>query len=104
MLYLLFKIQNQNSKSKFKLKILLGPNMKNASSKYESGSTARNASARISTARDFFQKCHLLDTKSVNCSTDKSMPYARTCTTFCFRAVDKKSASARILEQMTKLL
>ena len=41
----------------------------------ESGSTARNASARISTARHFFQKCQLLDTKSVNCSTDKSMPY-----------------------------
>ena len=30
---------------------------------WESGSTARNASARISTARQFFQKCHLLDRK-----------------------------------------
>ncbi len=41
----------------------------------ESGSTARNATAQISTARHFFPKCHLLDTKSINCSTDKSMPY-----------------------------
>jgi hypothetical protein len=41
----------------------------------ESGSTARNATARISTAQHFFQKCHLLDTKSINCLTDKSMPY-----------------------------
>ncbi len=41
----------------------------------ESGSTAGNASARISSAQHFFLKCHLLDTKSVNCSTDKSMPY-----------------------------
>ena len=62
---------------------------------FESGSTAQNASARISTVRHFFQKCHLLDTKSVNCSTQKvstarQTKVCRTCATFCFRAVDKK--------------
>jgi hypothetical protein len=67
----------------------------------ESGSTARNASARISTARQFFQKCHLLDRKT---SSARQKKVCRTCTTCQFRAVDKKTASARIFEQMTKFL
>ena len=53
----------------------------------ESGSTARNASARISTARHFFQKCHLLDKKTSSAWQKK---VCRTCSTCQFRAVDKK--------------
>ncbi len=68
----------------------------------ESGSTARNASARILTAQHFFQKCQLLDTKSVNCSTQKvstaqQTKVCRTCTTFCFWADDKKVKLLKIL-------
>ena len=68
----------------------------------ESGSTARNAFARISTARHFFFK-------NVNCSTQKvstarQTKVCRTCTTFRFRADDKKSATARNFEQLTKFL
>ncbi len=40
---------------------------------FESGSTARNASARISTARHFFWKSHLLDRKM---STAQQKKYA----------------------------
>ena len=65
----------------------------------KSGSTARNASARISTARHFFQKCHLLDKQT---SSARQKKVCRTCSACQFRAVDKKTASARIFEQMTK--
>ena len=37
----------------------------------ESGSSARNPFARISIARHFFPKCHLLNSKIVICSTAK---------------------------------
>ncbi len=53
----------------------------------------------------------LLDTffKNVNCSTQKvstarQSKVCRTCTTFRFRADDKKSATARNFEQLTKFL
>ena len=67
----------------------------------ESGSTAQNATARISTARHFFQESRLLDRKM---SSARQKKVCRTCSTCQFRAVDKKSASARIFEKMTKFL
>ena len=60
--------------------------------KKESGSTARNATAQISTARHFFQKCHLLDKKTTSAQQKK---VCHTCSTCQFRAVDEKSAIAR---------
>ncbi len=52
----------------------------------------------------------LLDTffKNVICSTQKvsnrQTKVCCTCTTFCFRAVDKKIATAQNFEQLTKFL
>ncbi len=77
-------------------KILLKTVYKWRSRKGESGSTARNATARISTARHFFWKSHLLDSKM---STARQKKVCRTCSTCQFRAVDKKSETARNFEQ-----
>ncbi len=48
---------------------------------FEPGSTAQNASARILTARHFFQKYHLLDRKM---SSARQKKVCRTCSTCQF--------------------
>ena len=90
-------IRNEKSFNDFSFENI-SSKIQHSNNSVESGSTARNASAQISTAPHFFQKCHLLDTKSVNCSTDKSVPH------FVFEQLIKKVQSTRIFEQMTKFL
>ena len=60
--------------------------------RYERGSTAQKSSARILTAQHFFWKWQLLNRKM---STAWKTKVCRTCTTFCFQAVDKIFATAK---------
>ena len=68
-------IYNYKDQHGFCKKNIIKNKIKKFIKSWERGSTTRNASARILNAQHFFQKCHLLDRKSVNFTTSKSMPY-----------------------------